>query len=83
MVEHDPARHDFVIERIAAILAGRPPEAQGALLAELVATFFCGHHPAAREEMIALWIETMRDLIPVVEKIRFGEGGFPADSGPG
>lgn len=76
-VEHDPAGHDFTVERIGAMLAGRPPQAQGAILMELAATWLAGHPPAFRETSLALWVDALRGLIPVQEKILFGEKGHP------
>jgi hypothetical protein len=54
-----------VAKQIAPQLAGRHPMVQGAILAELTATFFKGLHPDMREEQIALWMRTVRELMLV------------------
>jgi hypothetical protein len=58
-----------LVERISPLLAGRDPGVQGGALADLVAMYFAGHMAEIREEIIALWIEAMRKLIPVNEAI--------------
>jgi hypothetical protein len=72
-----PHQVEVLVHRIQPILRGRGPELQGAALADLVAMFFAGHHPALREEQITLWIECMRNLIPVNEKELFKHGDKP------
>jgi hypothetical protein len=69
----DPQMRD-VAEAIDAIrphLAGRPPEIQGAVLAELLATYLAGYQgnaaEALREELLAHHVATVRELIPVIE----------------
>jgi hypothetical protein len=57
-----------LVETIRAILRGKPPDVQGAVLLELLAMFIAGHAPSLREEMLALHIETVRELVPVVEQ---------------
>jgi hypothetical protein len=56
---------------IAPLLHGRGPEIQGAVLADLFATYLAGHQgPDAvevREQVIALWLELVRDLVPIAE----------------
>jgi hypothetical protein len=39
-----------VVERIKPILAGRPPEMIGAVLADLLAIWLAGHHVAGDED---------------------------------
>jgi len=80
--KHDPFLHDFIVERIHPILEGRGPEAQGAILAELLATWIAGHHPKVRDKVLRLHVRFVRELVPVMEKIRFGDRGFPADGEP-
>lgn len=74
MMMPTPLEVDALVERIKLLLRGQGPELQGAALADLVATFFAGHHPAMREEMIGHWIECMRDLIPINEADLFAHG---------
>jgi hypothetical protein len=67
-----------LVNRINPLLRGQGPELQGGALADLVAMFFAGHHPALRHEAIELWLATMRDLIPVNEQAIFQHfGGKP------
>lgn len=56
---------DRITKQCEAALKGAGPAVQGAVLADLAASFFAGHHPAVREEVIVAWLETMRALIAV------------------
>jgi hypothetical protein len=60
-----------VVAQIRLLLAGRGPEVQSAALADLVATLLAGFQGPgkleAREAMLELWLETMRELIPTNE----------------
>jgi hypothetical protein len=68
----------LLVNMISMLLRGEPPEAQGAALADLVAMFFAGHHPAMRDETIEDWIRAMRDLVPINEAALFERiGGRP------
>lgn len=62
-----------IVEKICPLLAGHPPEIQSAVLADLLAMFLAGHQgadaPALREEILRLHIATVRDLIPVNERM--------------
>jgi hypothetical protein len=66
-----------IVDRVRPILTGNPPEVVGAALADLFATLLAGHFddrgPAAtaelREELIARWLETARQLIEPNEKM--------------
>jgi hypothetical protein len=66
-----------IVERVAPILAGNPPEVTGAALADLFAMWLAGHFdergPAEttelREELIAKWLETACQLIEPNEKM--------------
>jgi hypothetical protein len=66
---------DALVEQVGNLLHGRGPELQGAALADLVAIYFAGHHPALRHECIELWIKCMRDLIPPNEAQLFERSG--------
>lgn len=55
-------------ERIYALLAGRSPQVQGAILADLLATFLAGHFrggTAFMDAILNLHVEHVRKLIPV------------------
>jgi hypothetical protein len=62
---------------IAPLLAGHPPEVIGAVLADLTATLIAGHSSLdsteeterVREEMLQLFIKTVRALVPHNEKM--------------
>ena len=76
----DPALALGLSREIRPKLAGHPPEIQGGALADLVALYIAGHHPAIREEVLALWIEMVRQLIePSEQQIAESRGGFPPE----
>ena len=64
--------------RIHPLLAGHPPELQGAILADLLAMWLAGYPPQMREEILAQHIAGMRPLIEVNDKIMFGADGHPS-----
>jgi hypothetical protein len=66
-VEQDRTEHDSAIEQIGAMLAGRPPQAQGAILADLVSIWLAGWHHTVREEAFSLLTKLARERIPVQE----------------
>lgn len=53
--------------RIAAILAGEHPGAQGAVLACLTAAWIAGHHPSLREGLLQIHADGVRKLIQVYD----------------
>jgi len=67
-VEDDRTEHDAALEQIGAILAGRPPQAQGAILADLVSMWLAGWHPDVREEAFSLLQKLTRERVPVQEE---------------
>lgn len=74
----NPHDVDRIVHRIATKLKGKPPELQGAVLADLLAMFIAGHHPALREEILRLHIDTVRKLIePNAAMIFERVGGKP------
>jgi hypothetical protein len=57
-----------IVERIKPILAGQPPQVQGAVLAELLGLWLAGHYlmgDAVIEDVLATHIEAVRKLIRV------------------
>jgi hypothetical protein len=66
-----------VVEQIKPLLAGRPPEMQGAILADLLAIWLAGHHVEGdedatrklRAEMLAMHCTEVRQLTMVNAKI--------------
>jgi hypothetical protein len=51
MTTPTPHEVDELVERIRLLLRGQGPELLGAALADPVAMFFAGHHPAMRQKM--------------------------------
>lgn len=79
-------REDAQLHRAADLVAhvrplfiGHGPEVQGAALVELVALLIAGHHPDSRESVLALHLETVRRMVPVVEREIFGPAGHPGN----
>ncbi len=67
-VEDDRKAHDSAVEQIGALLAGRPAQAQGAILADLVSMWLAGWHPTVREEAFSLLLKLARERVPVQEE---------------
>ncbi len=67
-VEQDRERHESVVEQIGAMLAGRPAQAQGAILADLVSMWLASWHPRVREEAFSLLMQLARERVPVQEE---------------
>lgn len=65
-------------KRLQRLLAGKPPEFQGAVLADLLSLFIAGHHPALREEILQIHNAKVRELIaPSEQQIFEQRGGKP------
>jgi hypothetical protein len=80
MSKRDPRTREVeaIVKAIHPALSGQPPEIQGAVLADLLATFIAGHHPALREEILTLHVDAVRTLIPHNELEIFARrGGKP------
>jgi hypothetical protein len=69
-----PKLVERVSKRIRPLLAGHTPQVQGAVLADLVSVFIAGHHPAMREEVLAMHLDLVRKLVPETEKEIFPDG---------
>lgn len=67
---------------IRPLLAGKPPEMQSAVLADLLSLWIAGHHPELREQMFRDHIALVRELVPESEKEMFGEAGHPGRGAP-
>jgi hypothetical protein len=70
------AEVERVVAKIRPLLTGRPSRVQGAILADLVATWLAGHFgpddvvtSKLREELLDLHVETVRQLIPPNERM--------------
>ena len=66
--EDDRKECDLAIEQMGSILAGRPPQVQGAILADLFSMWLASWHPTVRDEAMALLLNLARDRVPVQEK---------------
>jgi hypothetical protein len=64
-----------LVKEIGPILHGKEPGVQGAVLADLFAMLLAGHQGAepeiaeCREQLITDWLDTVRKLVPVNEKM--------------
>jgi hypothetical protein len=70
---------EHIVNQIRPLLAGRGPNIQGAVLVDLLATFLAGHRPDLRDEMLAIHIKYVRELIPVCEAEIFATRERPKD----
>lgn len=68
---------EATIDQIKPLLVGKPPEFQGAILAELLAIFLAGHAPPLRKDMLKIHFSLVKKLIPIAERELFGGQGFP------
>jgi hypothetical protein len=62
---------------IQPLLRGRDVNVIGIVLVDLVSIFFAGHPPEIRDEVMAAWIDAMKEMIPeqIKEKgIQHGQG---------
>ena len=57
------------LKAVMRLLAGKNPMLQAAVLADLTAMYFAGHHPSIREVTMQAWIETMQKLIKPNEEM--------------
>jgi len=72
-VEENRKEHDLAVGEMGAILAGRPAQAQGAILADLLSMWVAGWHPTVREEALSLLLKLARERVPVQEE-RINQG---------
>lgn len=69
----------MISRELEPMLAGRPSNVQGAVLADLLSIWLAGHWPpAAREVLLADFVKLVRNLVPETEKQLFGAAGHPA-----
>ena len=71
-------RSQGLVARMMPILAGNDPGTQGVALADLLAVWLVCHEPNMREEVLTNFLELMRDLLSVNEKLMFDDKGHPA-----
>ena len=62
-------QHVALVDRARPIFAGQHPAVIGSALAELVAIWLAGHQVSREDhqQLLELHVETVRDLLPVVE----------------
>jgi hypothetical protein len=68
---------EIVVERIKPLLSGRPPETQGAILADLLAIWLAGHHIAGdveatrtlRADILAAHLQLLPQLVEINARI--------------
>jgi hypothetical protein len=66
-----------IVDKIRPLLAGREPDIQGAVIADLLALWLAGHHVAGdtdatrkmRAELLAMHCSEVRELITINAKI--------------
>jgi hypothetical protein len=66
-----------ISDTIRNAIAGRPPAVQSAVLADLLALWVVGHHPALRETMLKDHFDLVVNLLPLAEWQLFGADGHP------
>jgi hypothetical protein len=57
-----------LVAAIRQMLAGKSVDVQGATLLPLLTMYIAGHAPPLREEILALLIEAVREMVPMVEQ---------------
>jgi hypothetical protein len=68
---------DKMTGRMKDMLAGFPPEVQGAMLADLTAIWLAGHAPQIRRHVYQMHADMIWPLVEANEKIMFGSEGHP------
>lgn len=68
------SKAEYIVSRIKPLLAGLGPEVQGMVIADLLATYLVGHHPALREEQLAMLVDCARALVAPNEAEIFSDG---------
>ena len=79
MIDEQVEKVNALLQRIGPLFEGQSPDIIGAVLSDLVALLLAGHQGTGaeelREELLALHIETVRNLIPVNEALLFEKEG--------
>jgi hypothetical protein len=73
MPDKDVARVNVIVALISRHLAGEPAQLQGAVLADLLATWLASHHVEGnadatltlRAELLAMHCSAVRQLVPI------------------
>lgn len=61
----DPEAVQRIVEQVRPLLAGRGPQVQGAVCADLLALWLAGHPEEVREQLLQLTVTTVRALIAI------------------
>ena len=69
MSDSDSDQVDEIVEAIRPILAGHPPDIQGAVIGDLLSMYLTGFEPGAREQVLAQIVGLARALVPVNEEM--------------
>jgi hypothetical protein len=76
MSKVDPDEIEEVVDQIKPLLAGRPSEIQGAILAECLSIWLAGHRAGSedgtrqlRAELLSTHCRHVRELTPINDKI--------------
>jgi hypothetical protein len=79
MTDEQVEKVNALRQRVAPLFHGQSPDIVGAVLSDLVALLLAGHQGAGvaelREALLALHIETVRNLIPINEALLLGKQG--------
>lgn len=85
-MSNDPRRMVKATKRLSRklypLLANKPPEMQGAVLADLVATWLVGFPNQLRADLLAMHMRYVIEFIPVNEAIAHGARGHPQNAMP-
>lgn len=56
------------VKKIHPMMAGKRPEIQGAIIADLLGTYLAGYPPEHRGGVVKTLLETAKDLVPITER---------------
>ena len=73
----DAADVDRIVEAIRPIIGGKPPQIQGAVIADLLSIFIAGHHPLIRDQVMKETVDCARSLIEPNVHLLFPDGPPP------
>jgi hypothetical protein len=78
---HDRTLQVFtIVAEIKPLLAGQGPDVQGAVLAELLGLWLAGHRPDTRDELLALHLQFVEQLVCVNDQCAAEVSGFHGPS---
>ncbi len=77
--ERDALQSYELVAQISALLTGRNPDVQGAVIAQLFAKFIAGHAPLLRETALRLLMDCSEGLVPVMIEEMIEAGRAPPE----